>query len=531
MVTYCYLFTFSALQCEQDHNAGLANERVRKMKEKFARLIVNVLQKLLQIATIDLNQFRVYVTLIPASEKNPEDMITEDDKHRIQQADSIEKIFGLLGNYWNYENIDLLVSIVKTYGDEDTLEMVKRYQEELRKFESDPDHVPVESPPMALKSSRNAELSQKFADLIINLFKIFGQMQIDLEKLRMYASLVPLGYRHFNQAHLDELAQAPSLAAMFVIFGCYWDWRNYHLLTCIVDKFGSPEMKEMVAKYHVEVMKLRSSSSSSDCWLYQMETKILVFKTRYAALVLEVLLILEKSTTLTIFHSYLATLPACLQHPSIKMFSHNIAETQSWGATFLQLNPCWDYLNFRLLQHIIEKFGIQQLHESLQAYCGDVSDFVRETKVCELVRVLPSGYPHAPAKSNLVKVTFTITGSWKERTMEDFERLRQAFIHSFCLPDYVLIISGAKVHTADTIASSYCKLRCYIPSSIACLMIHKSQENNDFYQQHDISRIKFHAEGQYYFEFLTSENPENVLKRTEKHSVLTRGNLIEQLCS
>ena len=536
-----HFFTYSDLPCnrnEQDGKAGLANERIRMMKEKFARLIANVLEKLLQMANIDLNQFIVYVTLIPPSEKNPEDMITESDKQLIQQAESLEKIFGLLGNYWNYENINLLVSIVKRYGDEDTLEMVKDYQEELRKFESDPDHIPFESPPMALKSSRNAELSQKFADLIINLLKAFDRIQIDLEKLRMYASLLPLGYRHFSQAHLDALAQAPSLASMLVIFGCYWDWRNYHVLSCVVDQFGSPKMKEMVDEYHKEFMKSHSCSSiqrerrgSNDIRLYEILKNILKFKTRYANLVLETLLVLENSTTLTDFHCYLATLPACLQHLSIKMFSHNVTETQSWGTTFLQLNPCWDYLNFKLLQNIVEKFGNQQLADSLQAYCRDISGFVKETKVFELVKSLPSGHPHVPAKTCLVKVTFTATGSWKERTMEVFQKFQQAFTHSFCLPDYVLIVSGAEVHIAETVANSYCELRCYIPSSIACLMILKSQENADFYRQHNISRIKFHAEERYYFNFLTSENPENVLKRTENHPVLAQGNFMEKLHS
>ncbi len=108
---------------------------------------------------------------------------------------------------------------------------------------------------------------------------------------------------------------------------------------------------------------------------------------------------------------------------------------------FVHLNLYWNYLNYTLLQVIIDNYGTDNLKQSMQSYASDMEQFEKETTVAEFI-------PHMRChsfnrdSSEFTEMRSVINKPTSEYTLFEVEQLRRTFGQEFNLPRFALIFSG-----------------------------------------------------------------------------------------
>ena len=82
-----------------------------------------------------LQVFKSHLIRLPLSGRYKKLHFLKEKKEEIRNAQSVEDIFDILDDYWNYVDYSLLEHIVKTYCDRNVKREMKQYKRDLKKFE------------------------------------------------------------------------------------------------------------------------------------------------------------------------------------------------------------------------------------------------------------------------------------------------------------------------------------------------------------------------------------------------------------
>ena len=107
---------------------------MKKKDEKFRKFVIKVYNYLLRVPT-DLNEFRVFISLIPAPLKMKNILWSRDDLQAILKATELCQIFGILNQYWDFLHFELLAVIVDEYGDAKLKKEMQDYCKDVEEFE------------------------------------------------------------------------------------------------------------------------------------------------------------------------------------------------------------------------------------------------------------------------------------------------------------------------------------------------------------------------------------------------------------
>ena len=148
--------------------------------------------------------------------------------------------------------------------------------------------------------------------------------------------------------------------------------------------------------------------------------------------------ITEKRIPVTEFRQTLMNLPCPITNENkdfiiSKYFLFEKAE--SIESIFLYLNFYLSFIDFSLLEHIIEQFGSDSLKRDMSSYAKDMRHFRINTPVSEALSYLPKISDATAGYSRLtVKIDFDI----QTATLEDVETYRKRFASDFLLSQLAL---------------------------------------------------------------------------------------------
>ncbi len=108
--------------------------QTKEKEKKFRKLVRRTYQHLTKVIE-DLDDFKVFVTLLP---KQLGTRFEGEDLKLIQVAKCLADIFTVLNQYWNFTSYDLLEAVVEEYGDghHKLQDEMKQYREEMEVFET-----------------------------------------------------------------------------------------------------------------------------------------------------------------------------------------------------------------------------------------------------------------------------------------------------------------------------------------------------------------------------------------------------------
>ncbi len=82
----------------------------------------------------------------------------------------------------------------------------------------------------------------------------------------------------------------------------------------------------------------------------------------------------------------------------IEKKSKEIFNSSDYNQLFVVLNACWDYLNPFLLQHLILKYGGEQLRSEMDEYLINHELFMKSTTIDDFLEALPNSHKHSLAR-------------------------------------------------------------------------------------------------------------------------------------
>ena len=189
----------------------------------------------------------------------------------------------------------------------------------------------------------------------------------------------------------------------------------------------------------------------------------------------------DKSIEANRFHAYLMALDLSRSKEHGE-FINNLFEP---GTTFHNLwgRLCgyWNFLNFNLLEHVVGKFGSEDLKHKMESYVHDLQSFRKATRLCDFIDCWPV-LGETPPKSDLRKFVVKMKHDWDRCTLEDLETLKGVITHKFFLPDFALRLK--EIETGSIV------ITWFLPAPfVKALQEAMGNTTSDFFIEHNIEAV------------------------------------------
>ena len=152
----------------------------------------------------------------------------------------------------------------------------------------------------------------------------------------------------------------------------------------------------------------------------------------------------DSCVSITEFRQRLMTLPSTItnEHEQFLLQKYPLFEkAESIEGIFLHLNFYLSFIDFSLLEHIIEHFGSESLKQRMKQYSEDMRQFRMTTTISEVIPHLPQK-SHSPQGYSKLEVKANI--DCKTSTLEDLDQYRKRFASEFSLSKFALFLSNIK---------------------------------------------------------------------------------------
>ena len=147
--------------------------------------------------------------------------------------------------------------------------------------------------------------------------------------------------------------------------------------------------------------------------------------------------------TLSQFCMVLTQIPASMKDEkiTIRYFKENIRvfnQSSSIDEIFCHLNLYWDFLNYGLLEHIIDRLENDEFKQEMEKYKHELTAFRKATTLRAFSGVMCHKSTKVPC--DLRKPVTKHDKSWMDHTLEEVEQFREKFSVKFSLSKFSLIL-------------------------------------------------------------------------------------------
>ena len=104
------------------------------------------------------------------------------------------------------------------------------------------------------------------------------------------------------------------------------------------------------------------------------------------------------------------------------------------------INPFSTFLNYKLLEHLISKFGTKKLQQKMTCYVADASKFKHETTVAELI----DHWDGIENQFNYIELKVHFGEDPMKCTLEKLDKYRKKFCSRYKLTELVMILIHLK---------------------------------------------------------------------------------------
>ena len=193
---------------------------------------------------------------------------------------------------------------------------------------------------------------------------------------------------------------------------------------------------------------------------------------------------MKEKFKLHIFLSRVTYLPVSVrtQHRSfIEEKLTKIPPPVTFENTWLTLNLYWDFLNYGLLEHVINQCGSEDLKQQMQDYVDELSTFKQTTRLCDFIKSWPCR-DSGPPEDRLKKVVVKMKHKWSRCTLQDVESFKKALVHKFFLPEFDILLQKAE-------KGCVCVTWLTSPSIATLLQQNLANIETEFFKKHDINTM------------------------------------------
>ncbi len=183
--------------------------------------------------------------------------------------------------------------------------------------------------------------------------------------------------------------------------------------------------------------------------------------------------ITEKRIAVTDFRQTLMIMPSSIKNENKDFIvsKYSLFEVaKSIESIFLHLNFYLSYIDFSLLEHIIEQFGSDSLKRDMSSYAEDMRSFRMKTHVSEALDHLPR---NSDAPVGYSRLTVKFDSDVHTATLEDLETYRKRFASDFSLSRLALSLSDLQ--------ESSLLVTWLVPAALGAMISDQVQKKSSFY--------------------------------------------------
>ena len=223
-----------------------------------------------------------------------------------------------------------------------------------------------------------------------------------------------------------------------------------------------------------------------------MEDQVQIFEYKFGNLVDKAYQEVHKQMEASVFLSRITCLPvaARAQHRNfVAKNLTNIPPPVTFEKIWPILNLYWDFLNYGLLLHVINKCGSEDLKLKMQSYINELSEFKQKTLLCDFIDSWPFRDDKPPLEESFKQLVVKMKQEWSQCTLQDVEAFRKALVHKFCLPEFDMIFQKA-------MEGCVC-VTWLISLYIATLLQDLANTAPKFFKEHKIDAVTINGEDIY----------------------------------
>ena len=215
-----------------------------------------------------------------------------------------------------------------------------------------------------------------------------------------------------------------------------------------------------------------------------VRARIKVLEKKYRSLVIMTKRdVKSKSPDIDDFRDEITLLPPEIKPELQRSLTKNLSKLYSaetideiFGLFNLQV---WNFLNYGLLQHLVDVYGEDETEETMKEYASSVEAFRKETSLKAFREAYPAGMcPTLPPdlEQKLRKVTFKHGNLSDATSLDAIENFRQELCREFSLPDLIVFLANIKKGSVTTV--------WFVPPAVTTILSNEMLRGNfQFLQQ------------------------------------------------
>ena len=211
----------------------------------------------------------------------------------------------------------------------------------------------------------------------------------------------------------------------------------------------------------------------------------------------------------------LTLLPTKLRNEYEKAISKKLPKLPREGCIselFLHLNPLFTFLEYSLLEYIINVFGSNGLKTKMQSYVHEISSFMKKTTVQQLIDYWP---PQGRSTPNASKITAQIKKNADSCSLQELNSLRRKICISVRLSDVISAAVSVKNSTSFIISWS-------LPSVLAPHVITSINKIEEHFFETENMELLFVGDVKVYPRLKLSENKETSVIAMHQKAIVVR---------
>ena len=110
---------------------------------------------------------------------------------------------------------------------------------------------------------------------------------------------------------------------------------------------------------------------------------------------------------------------------------------------WVKLSRYMNFLNYEILQHILQKFEDDNLQKRMDEYSEQMSKFFKTTRLCTFLKCWPVRGMTPPEEELRNFLTAKTTKNWNTCTLEGLDNARESLARKLLIPKFALILENA----------------------------------------------------------------------------------------
>lgn len=183
-------------------------------------------------------------------------------------------------------------------------------------------------------------------------------------------------------------------------------------------------------------------------------------------------------------------LPASIKHEHTAFLKENLPtflKAENLEEIFMHLNLYWNFIDYSLLDYIIDRFCSADLKKDMHEYKSELGEFRRVTTISQ---VIGSWLGKVDPPPSFTEFTSTLDRDASTFTLEELEELRMKICNEFSLSSFILMFRG--------VVEGSLIITWFVPSSTVAQLqdavLTKAKSKSPFFQDNAIVSISIGGE-------------------------------------